>query len=110
VNARSDSSCLSHTLGGATKRRTASEETTMSSQTRWSRTAAATIALAAAWLFLGASPANAGPAPEPIDQTVPVQICPTIDALTQPLRAAGFSAQAAKNYAVLTRRDCLHGI
>jgi hypothetical protein len=82
----------------------------MSIQTRWSRTAVTTIAAATAWLFLGASPANAGPAPEPIDQTVPVQICPTIDTFTQPLRAAGFSAQAAKNFAALTRRDCLHGI
>jgi hypothetical protein len=75
-----------------------------------SRTAATTLALATAWLFVGTSPANAGPAPEPIDQTVSVQTCPTIDALAQPLHAAGFSAQAAKNYAVLTRRDCLHGI
>jgi hypothetical protein len=79
----------------------------MTIQTRWARTAATTITAATAALFLGAVPANAGPAPEPTDQTVSVKTCPRIDTLAQGFRAAGFSAQAAKNYAVFTQQDCL---
>jgi hypothetical protein len=79
----------------------------MSIQTRWSRTAITTFAAATAALFLGAVPANAGPAIDPIEQTVSVRTCPRVDTQARALRAAGFSAQAANNYAVLTQRDCL---
>jgi hypothetical protein len=79
-------------------------------QTRQSRTTLAIITIATASLFLGVPPANAGPAPEPTDQTAPAQACPSIEALAQPLRAAGFSAQAINNYAVLTHRDCIDEI
>ena len=65
------------------------------------------VAVAAASLLLGPLPASAAPAPEPADRTAPVAVCPTIDALAQPLRVAGFSARAAQNYAALIRRDCL---
>jgi len=71
----------------------------------WSYAAAAT-----AVLFLGASPANAAPAPEPTGQTaqtMSARTCARIDALAQSLRASGFSAQAAQNYAILIQRDCL---
>jgi hypothetical protein len=38
---------------------------------------------------------------------VSVWTCPTrIDAVAQALRADRFSAQAAKNFAVLTQEDC----
>jgi hypothetical protein len=74
---------------------------------RWCSAAAATTAAA---LFLGASPANAVPAPEPTDEAVCLQTCPKIDTLAQWLRASGFSSQAAQNYAILTQRDCLNEI
>jgi hypothetical protein len=83
------------------------EEMTMAIQTYWSRTAVATIAGATASLFLGGPAASAAANPEPTDQTVAVQFCPRIDNLAKPLRIAGFSSQAAKNYAILTRRDCI---
>ena len=80
----------------------------MSIHTRRSRTAVTTIAAAAtAALFLGASPANAKPAPEPPGQPVSAWTCPTrIDAVAEVLRGDGYSAQAAKNFAVLTQKDC----
>jgi hypothetical protein len=71
--------------------------------------AAATIAAATAtaWLIVGASPATARPAPEPNGPDVSVWTCPTrVDAVAQALRLQGFSAQAAKNIAVLTKEDC----
>jgi rhodanese-related sulfurtransferase len=80
----------------------------MSIHTRCSRTAATiAAATATAALFVGASPANAKPAPEPIGQDVSVWTCPTrVDAVAQALRLQGFSAPAAKNFALFTKQDC----
>jgi hypothetical protein len=88
--------------------RTPPEENPMFTHTRCSRTAA-TIAAATATvaLFVGASPANAKPAPEPVGQDVSVWTCPTrVDAVAQALRLQGFSAPAAKNFALFTKQDC----
>jgi hypothetical protein len=83
----------------------------MSTQTTWLRTAA-TIATAVATgsLVAGAAPARASPGPEPADQSVSVHTCPRIDSLARTLRADGFSAPAAKNFAVFIQRDCLDEI
>ncbi|GIF47527.1 hypothetical protein DFJ67_7002 [Asanoa ferruginea] len=67
----------------------------------------AAIAAATLATHLGTRPASANPAPEPADQSAPIQTCPRIDNLAQALRAAGFTAQGAKNAALLTQRDCL---
>jgi hypothetical protein len=74
----------------------------MFTQFRWCGATAATV-----MLFLGASPANAAPAPTPTNEAVSPQTCPKIDALVPSLRAGGFTSQASQNYAVLIRRDCL---
>jgi hypothetical protein len=74
------------------------------------RTVITAIAVAAASLLLGTSPADARPAPEPAEHRTPVAGCPRIDALAQQFRTAGFSAQAAQNYAVLVRRDCVDAL
>lgn len=78
----------------------------MAIPTRWTRITI-TITATTSALVLAASPMIAGPAPEPVDTSVPAQACPRIDDLARTLRAADFSAQAAKNYAVITRDDCL---
>ncbi|NMO54700.1 hypothetical protein HH310_26375 [Actinoplanes sp. TBRC 11911] len=67
------------------------------------RTRVAHVAVTAviASLSFGALPANAGPANEPADQT-----CARVDALALRFRTAGFSDQAAENFAVLTRSSC----
>lgn len=71
---------------------------------------AATVAAAAATasLFLGVPPANAAPAPEPVSTGESIWTCPTrIDAVAQVLRAQGFSAPAAKNFALFVKEDCV---
>lgn len=78
--------------------------------TQYRRYRAAAAATTAAVLLVGASPANAIPAPGPTHETASAQTCPKIDALAQSLRAGGFSFQAAHNYAILTQRDCLNAI
>jgi hypothetical protein len=92
VNARSGRPALSHTLGDATNNgRTPPEENTVTAS-----------------LFLGVPPANAAPAPEPVSTGESIWTCPTrIDAVAQVLRAQGFSAPAAKNFALFVKEDCV---
>ena len=79
----------------------------MSIQRIRTRTAVTIVLAATAALAAAAAPAAAAPAPEPPAQSIPVQRCPGIDDLAAQLRAAGFGAQGAKNFAVFTREDCL---
>ena len=66
--------------------------------------AAAIVAVLAA-----PSPAVAAPAPEPMASGSSIWTCPTrVDAVAAALRRAGFSAQAAKNAAIATQRECTH--
>lgn len=77
--------------------------------TRWYRTATVIAAVSAA-LLLAVSPAGAAHTPEPADQPASVWTCPTrVDAVAQELRADEFSAQTAKNIAMLTHRECVEG-
>jgi hypothetical protein len=63
-------------------------------------------AMIAAIPIIVASPASASPAPEPPDQPSSVWTCPTrVDAVAGAMRARGFSAPAAKNFAII-QRDC----
>jgi hypothetical protein len=79
----------------------------MTIHTRLSRTATVTIAAAATASLFGAAPATAGPAPDPVGHGISIWTCPTrIDAVAQVLRAQGFSAPAAKNFAVFSHEDC----
>jgi hypothetical protein len=62
-----------------------------------------------------AAPAYAGPPPDPAGPgsravaSAPVASCPTVSATATRLRAQGFAASAAKNFAVFIREDCLAG-
>jgi hypothetical protein len=79
----------------------------MSMLTRPYHIAASTFAVATFSLVLSATPASAQPAPVTEDPPVSAWTCPTrIDTVAQVLRAEGFTAQAAKNIASMTHREC----
>lgn len=80
----------------------------MSVHTRRYRGVAITFLVSGiASLIFSATPALAQPAPVPDDPPVSVWTCPTrIDTIAQMLRDESFSAQAARNIAVLTSREC----
>jgi hypothetical protein len=75
----------------------------------------AIVAGVAVFASVLATPAYAGPdvdagAPSsrPAPTVQPMPECPTaMDAMRRDLRAAGFSSQAARDFAELTRLDCL---
>jgi hypothetical protein len=69
--------------------------------------AAAIVIGVAATLALVASSATAHIPPDP-EQPPSSCACPArLDAVAAALRAQGFSAPAAQNFAVLTQRDCM---
>jgi hypothetical protein len=68
------------------------------------------LGIAAATVLLGAAvaaPAYAGLPAADSENVQPATACPTVSATAQRLRAAGFAAQAAKNFGVFIRDDCL---
>ncbi len=74
---------------------------------RYRAAAVMSVASGIVSLIFSATPALAQPTPDTDDPPVSVWTCPTrIDTVAQALRDESFNAQAAKNIAVLTRREC----
>jgi hypothetical protein len=77
---------------------------------RYRTAAIMTVAAAAVSLAFAATPASAQVVPAAPDPPVNVWSCPTsVGDIAQVLRNEEFIPQAAKNFAVLTRRACLYG-